>query len=182
MAGIRRVYVPGLAASLRRHHDRILEALDLLEKMVSLDRPPLSDVKTLLDFIENYVDSCHHTIEECVLFQGANNAGFPLEGSPIQVMVCEHGIGRYLLRLLRESVRRAELGRGEGLEEVRSYAMMYASLLRAHIEKENNILFPALEASYSEVESTVDAEEIEKRANHDYWENLLEELKSKYKS
>ncbi len=177
--GLRRVSVPGLTGSLRHHHDRILEALSLLEKLVFMDPPPLEDVKLLVDFIESYVDACHHTIEECVLFQGANNAGFPLQGGPIQVMVCEHGMGRYLARLIREAVRRAEMGAG-GVEELREYAVMYASLLREHISKENNILFPALEASYKEVESTVDPEEVERKTGHEHWERVLEELKSKY--
>ena len=182
MAGVRRVGVSGLTAALRRHHDRILEALELLEKIVSLNKPPLDDIKTLLDFIENYVDSCHHTIEECVLFQGANNAGFPLEGGPVQVMVCEHGIGRYLLRLMREAVRKIELGRDEGVDELRRYTSMYANLLRSHIDKENNILFPTLESYYTEIESTVDAEEIEKRVGHEHWEEVLEKLKAKYRA
>ncbi|MFN7105339.1 MAG: hypothetical protein ACK4M3_01940 [Pyrobaculum sp.] len=37
---------------------------------------------------------------EDILFQGANRSGFLFAGGPIYVMASEHGVGRYLTRVI----------------------------------------------------------------------------------
>ncbi len=101
MARVRVKYVTG---ALREHHDRILETLQLLYK--ALEARDAEALYKLVKFAQGFVDACHHTVEELILFRGAVRGGFPYEGGPIQVMVCEHGDS--LRGAWRPGVRRRE--------------------------------------------------------------------------
>jgi hemerythrin-like domain-containing protein len=60
-------------------------------------------------------------------------------------MLAEHEMGRQLVRRIADAVDRYEAGRGD-LGEVVDLAWQYVELLRAHIAKENEVLFPLGEA------------------------------------
>jgi hemerythrin-like domain-containing protein len=95
------------------------------------------------DFIRGFADGCHHRKEEGVLFKMMSENGVPVQGGPIGVMLSDHEQGRVFTRAMREAA--VKLGHGPdpaaGEEMVRS-ARGYANLLRTHIFKEDNILFP----------------------------------------
>jgi hemerythrin-like domain-containing protein len=63
-------------------------------------------------------------------------AGAPAEGGPIAVMLEEHAAGRALIRAMGAD---APASQAEA-------ARRYAELLRRHIEKENDVLFPLADA------------------------------------
>lgn len=168
-----------ITSALREHHEKILEALETLDK-ASLDVNP-DDILKLIHFAQKFVDQCHHSVEEYILFQGVNRSGFPIAGSPIQVMVCEHGIGRYLTRIMEELHAAWTAGDQTAFRELRDYAKMYIEHLTEHINKENNILFPMLENFATEVSSSKTVEQIEKENEHEKWVKILEELKTKYR-
>jgi hemerythrin-like domain-containing protein len=97
------------------------------------------------DFIKGFADGCHHKKEEGVLFPAMQAVGVPGEGGPIGVMLAEHQEGRQLTGAMRAAAER--LGAGEldaGAELARS-ALDYVALLRQHIAKEDNVLFPMAE-------------------------------------
>jgi hemerythrin-like domain-containing protein len=56
----------------------------------------------LVKFALGFVDACYHSVEEFILFHGAVRGGFPYEGGPIQIMVREHGVGRFHARRMEE--------------------------------------------------------------------------------
>ncbi len=94
------------------------------------------------DFIMNFADGSHHQKEEGVLFKVMINAGMPMEGGPIAVMLSEHEQARAYTRGLREAAERWERGDGDACKQVAQIATSYAMLLRQHIAKEDRILFP----------------------------------------
>lgn len=97
------------------------------------------------DFIKGFADGCHHKKEEGVLFQSMAAYGVPVEGGPIGVMLQEHEMGRVYTRGLRAAAQRLDAGDASAKTEVIQNARGYAGLLRQHIKKEDNILFPMAE-------------------------------------
>jgi hemerythrin-like domain-containing protein len=98
-----------------------------------------------VDFIRNYADRFHHAKEEDVLFEALVRNGMPRENSPIAAMLMEHDQGRTHVRAMETAAREA-LGGMPGREAViAEHALAYAGLLREHIAKEDDILYPLAE-------------------------------------
>ena len=112
---------------LREEHEIILRALDVLE---ALAKRGAAANQTLVDFFTDFADVHHHGKEEEILFPALEEAGFPHDAGPVGVMLHEHTQGRELTAALRDPKQFAQA------------ALAYAALLRAHIEKENQVLFP----------------------------------------
>lgn len=91
------------------------------------------------DFIAGFADDCHHHKEEDVLF-GA--LGGPETGGAIDMMLDEHQQGRSLNKGMRDAARRLESGDDTARGPLVSNARQYVALLRDHIEKEDEMLFP----------------------------------------
>ena len=94
------------------------------------------------DFVKGFADGCHHRKEEGVLFTAMVDNGLPRETGPIAVMLAEHEQGRAYTRGLRAAAQRLEAGDASASAEVLANARGYTTLLRQHIDKEDNILFP----------------------------------------
>jgi len=137
---VSKVEVKYVTSVLREQHDHILRAPAVLDKVLSFPSPDPDNVYALVQFAQHFVDACHHSVEEYVLFQGTDRAGFPLAGGPIQFMVCEHGVGRYLARVMEELYHAWKSGDKETLRDLVDYARMYIDHLSQHIEieRENN--------------------------------------------
>lgn len=66
-------------------------------------------------------------------------------------MLMEHELGRRLVREIRDSLSRYLAGGGEAeVDNVVSLCDNYVQLLRQHIYKENNVLFPLGDSLMSE--------------------------------
>lgn len=94
------------------------------------------------DFIKGFADGCHHRKEEGVLFPAMESAGIPKHGGPIGVMLADHEEGRRLTRAMRAAAEKMVAGDSSANADVQKNALGYISLLRQHIMKENNVLFP----------------------------------------
>jgi hemerythrin-like domain-containing protein len=94
------------------------------------------------DFIKGFTDGCHHAKEESVLFPQMEAGGMPAQGGPIGMMLAEHEQGRHFNRLMRAAAEKWQAGDESAGAAVRTNGEGYISLLRMHIQKENNILFP----------------------------------------
>jgi hemerythrin-like domain-containing protein len=94
------------------------------------------------DFVKGFADGCHHKKEEDVLFRAMLANGLPLQGGPVQVMLAEHEQGRQYIRGLRLAAEQLKQGDSSGRQAILQNAQGYAALLRDHIYKEDNILFP----------------------------------------
>ncbi len=169
-----------LADMLVEDHDHILEALDLIPAYLDkLSRGELEprDVERLIDFLSQFADRCHHGKEEDILFPLMEQRGAGFWEGPLGVMTCEHGMGRYLLRNARNSVRRYASGDREALRALRYYLEGYKRLLTQHIDKENNILFPMARQLVGEGEGLEEAYRVEEEMDHEAYLRELEELK-----
>lgn len=125
-------------AQLRAEHDVILRALAVLEHVGhQLEGGHTVDPAVLgwlYDFFSTFVDRCHHGKEEQCLFPLLERSGMPREGGPLEVMLREHEEGRAFFRTMALNSGGA---RGNTVRAIKGYA----ALLRAHIDKENHVLF-----------------------------------------
>ncbi len=93
------------------------------------------------DFISGFADGCHHKKEEGVLFPMLIENGLPAQGGPVGVMLYEHEQGRAYIRIMREAAARLEADPTARVVLAEN-ALAYTLLLRQHIQKEDNVLFP----------------------------------------
>jgi len=98
-----------------------------------------------VDFIRNYADRFHHAKEEDVLFVELIENGMPEKQSPIEAMQMEHDAGRAHVRAMEEAAQQALEGKTGQTVMIAEHARGYAALLRSHIEKEDEILYPLAE-------------------------------------
>lgn len=138
---------------LAAEHKVIERALAALEQVVlEAERTrvlPVPFLKDLVTFSRSFVDRCHHGKEEGCLFPCLVQCGVPAEGGPIGTMLREHAEGRRLVGLIEESVARHEAGRA-AVEDVLALCRDYVDLLRGHIDKESQMLFPIGDSVMSE--------------------------------
>jgi hemerythrin-like domain-containing protein len=98
-----------------------------------------------VDFIRNYADRYHHAKEEDVLFEALIRNGMPAKNSPVAAMLMEHDQGRAFVKAMEAAAIEAQAGKC-GMEKViAENALAYAALLREHISKEDEILYPLAE-------------------------------------
>jgi hemerythrin-like domain-containing protein len=69
----------------------------------------------------------------------------PAKNSPIEAMHMEHEQGRAFVRALEEAAQKAMDGEAGQVPLIAENARGYAALLRGHIDKEDNILYPLAE-------------------------------------
>src|SRR5512140_639146 len=93
-------------------------------------------------FFADFADGVHHAKEEGVLFGAIARSGMPADEGPIPVMLDEHVEARTRTRLLRNAAKRLEEGDAAAAALVVSAAHSYAALIREHIAKEDEVLFP----------------------------------------
>lgn len=93
------------------------------------------------DFISGFADGCHHKKEEGVLFQAMAENGVPVKHGPVGVMMHEHEQGREFTRALRAAAGSLATDPWARHAVIRN-ARGYASLMRLHIMKEDQVLFP----------------------------------------
>jgi hemerythrin-like domain-containing protein len=128
-------------ADLRHEHEVILQALVVLERAANLlaAGQPLSEstLADLVQFLRTFADRCHHGKEEEQLFPAMRAKG---AGSMLTVFIEEHEEGRGYLRTLAS---------GAPLAERVAAARRYVGMLRDHIERENEVLFPLADGLFN---------------------------------
>ena len=156
---------------LMGEHRLIEQVLGSLETyVVGIEQGLPPERQTLADyaaFFRGFADACHHGKEEDMLFQRMLERGMPRQTGPLAVMFHEHVLGRARVAALRE------LGAGEGrlapveVQLAVETSTGFIELLRAHILKEDGILYPmaerlltgpeldALETAFEGVEQTM---------------------------
>jgi hemerythrin-like domain-containing protein len=173
-------------------HNAVLLALQILEKVEERLGTEAADASEhldqLIDFFGGFVDRCHHGKEEDVLFPELQKRGLPREGGPIAVMLAEHEGGRGYIRKMSEGLARLRNGDSNALRDIRENSIGYSALLRAHINKENCVLFPMADRLLIDEDATKMVErfeEIERErvgvGKHDAYHAMLLRLKEIYR-
>ena len=167
-------------------HEGILAGLDILERMCELigrkSDVDVRDLTSMLYFFKLFADTCHHGKEEGLLFPEMERAGIPRENGPIGQMLLEHAEGRKLMAAMSAAI--------DGVFDKHDFAAAassYVKLLRSHIEKENNVLFPMGDRKLPAEEQSVLLEKFEEHerevmgeGTHDSLHELLHRLTEKY--
>lgn len=176
---------------LKEEHGGVKVMLAILGKVCDrLDAGQSVDPKHLeeiLEFLKVFVDTCHHAKEEDHLFPAMMRAGVPKEGGPIGAMLQEHRAGREFVRGMGEAVPGVRRGDGPAVGRFVRNARGYRELLLAHIDKEDNVLYPmaerllpgeadgALAAAFEKVE-----EERVGHGRHEEFHRMMDRLKAIY--
>ncbi|MEW5720433.1 MAG: hemerythrin domain-containing protein [Chloroflexota bacterium] len=93
-------------------------------------------------FFRNFADKCHHGKEEDELFPALEQRGMPKRGGPIGVMLAEHDQGRAFVRGMSDAADQYAKGDQTAAPALVQNTLGYVNLLRQHIAKENDVLFP----------------------------------------
>jgi len=138
-----------ITQTLVEEHRLILRMISLLENNAHLTvATDFSDWQFYLDgvdFIRNYADRFHHAKEEDVLFKALLTNGMPRDNSPVAAMLMEHDLGRAYVAAVEVAVLDTLAGQSGLRETIAGNALAYAELLRGHISKEDEILYPLAE-------------------------------------
>ena len=163
-----------ITQALVDEHRLILRMITLLEKNAPLtatgDYSNWQFYLDGVDFIRNYADRFHHAKEEDVLFAALVKNGMPRENSPVAAMLMEHDQGRAFVLRMETAVKEALDGLPGRENAIAENGLAYAALLRDHIAKEDDILYPLAErvipetmraeivAGYQRAEAAADAD------------------------
>lgn len=172
---------------LKAEHGGILRMLEILQAIVgkrgSGKEFPEEHIKQIMEFLKVFVDKCHHGKEEEFLFPALEEAGIPREGGPIGVLLHEHQTGRELIGKMSASLDGLGRASTDAKFAFKEHAESYIELLRQHIDKENNVLFPMAEERLSQERQHQMSEQFERlererigEGRHEAFHKLLEDL------
>lgn len=134
-------------------HDLISKVLDAFERwsetlLVEGNEDRLT-LKRFLSFFGDFVDGAHHVKEEKVLFSVMLRYGFSAQAGPVAVMNHEHEQGRALVQAMTLLASQPDSWSKDTCREINAKATSYLTLLRNHIQKENQVLYPMADARLS---------------------------------
>lgn len=136
--------------NLEMDHTHILRLIDVMETIVTTKQFEIDDIKQIVSLIKNYADGLHHAKEENLLFPLLTQRGFSDQQGPVAVMLYEHTIGRNYVSGISKGIEDYEHGDENAANTIFTNMTGYISLLRNHIAKENNILFPMADRALTE--------------------------------
>ncbi len=154
--------------------DRLAEGIDLEADML----------QSIVEFMRNYADKCHHGKEEDLLFPALARKGVPMRGCPLEALMREHQMGRALVKSLADAVDSYGMGdtgsRDALIKSLRGIVELYPN----HIWKEDFLLFPMTNKVLSPEDQANLRQEFEKveerlpQGTHHLLEDLAENLAS----
>ena len=133
------------SAVLKTEHRVILRVVDVLERLVI--RSQRGDgfegdaFQQCVEFFRFFADACHHAKEEELLFPALEARGIPRENGPIGCMLEEHTLARGFTKDMGEALDERDRDDAGAEQRFIAAAREYIALLRAHINKEDNVLF-----------------------------------------
>lgn len=139
-------------------------------------------IDNAVDFIKVYADRTHHGKEEDILFREL--AGKNMTGEENRIMgelIQEHVLGRKTVGELVDAKKRYFAGDHSALESVVSRLELLVSFYPLHIEKEDQVFFPAM-MKYLSLEDQerllAEYREFDRNMIHEKYRHLVEELGS----
>ena len=131
---------------LKHEHQAILIVIGATEKEAATigmtGKVHADTVRQMADFLKNFVDRCHHSKEEKHLVAAMHAHGMSMDSGPLAVMLREHEQGRVHVRAIAEAVGKTGIPSASSARKVKDELSAYAVLLRGHIDKEDNVLYP----------------------------------------
>ena len=136
-----------LATDLLKHeHQVILLVLEAAaqeaERIAQNGEVRAEPVSEMLDLFHNFADRCHHAKEETLLFVKMVERDPAMESGHIAALLADHVEGRARIAEAGEALPRAAAGDADAVEAVRHNLQAYVTLLRSHIDVEDNVVYP----------------------------------------
>lgn len=145
----------GIIESLREEHDEIEKFIEQLRTkciaFMEYNEVNLQDFKDAVNFIRTYADLRHHQKEEKILFQAMlDNLGQIAVNLIQHGMLVEHDLARLHVMELEKAIEAYEKeATPENKIDIISNAMGYYYLLKRHVAKENEVIYPYAQKSLS---------------------------------
>lgn len=131
---------------LVNEHEVIVEVMGALESyvntLVESADCTTDDLGAFVEFIRDYADARHHKKEENILFVAMEEHGFSRQAGPLAVMLADHDEGREQTGIMAEVAASDAPWSTADKQKAAGAARAFVSLLRGHILKENNVLYP----------------------------------------
>ena len=131
---------------LKHEHQVVLRVLEAAEKEVASIRQRgtihVTLIREMADFFRGFVDHCHHTKKEKHLFARMHQQGMSLTSGPLAVMLHDHEQGRACIQAIWEALLEKGEPDAEAVAKIADSLSLYVSLLRGHIDREDNVLYP----------------------------------------
>jgi hemerythrin-like domain-containing protein len=158
-----------------KEHKVIKKALDVLVNAVKGNVEDEMLYSDLARFFSEYADAIHHGKEEKILFEMLKKRAPEHVLEIVKALEEDHVRGRELVRKIRENA--------SSVDRLRDYALAYASMLRDHIVKEDDGLFPAMHPYVSPDEEREMLKEFEKvGGSKEELEGLVKEFGARVRS
>ena len=123
--------------------EHVLDALDACAvRAVHQGKDERAGLAHFVTFFREFADACHHGKEEEILFAAMVEHGFPRDAGPIAVMLNEHQQGRALVAALSRLAASPHPWSDRQRTTLMMTVRAYNELLRQHIRKEDNVLYP----------------------------------------
>lgn len=172
---------------LKDEHQGVLVMLSILEKICQkLELGEEIDIKHLdqiLEFMKVFIDQCHHGKEEELLLPALAGNLNEDEVALVESILHDHQKGRRLVSNLTKDVDWYKNGEKESVKEITATARDYIKLLRAHIEREDGVLYEIADRQFSQEKQGELYEGFEKietekigSGKHEQFHHLLDEL------
>ena len=176
--------------NLKSEHNDIKELLNIMSKIAvnikSKDVFYTSDVEDIIDFLKFFIEKSHHGKEE-VFYPALEFAGIPKEAESLSVMMYEHSLAKNYLKDINSCVVNCKIGNSFSGEMLADSLTNYVALIKNHIQKEEEIIFPLADTELSPEKQIEIAEEFERieekiihHGFHEHYNKLLKELQIKY--
>jgi len=123
-------------------HKLIVSLLDVIDKIDNSKNYEKDYFEKIIYVIKNFADKFHHGKEEEILYPYVvEHKGFSKENGPVAIMFIEHDEGRGYVKKASDELKNNFANYSVIIENLKSYS----ELLRGHIYKEDNILFPMID-------------------------------------
>jgi hemerythrin-like domain-containing protein len=130
--------------NLMTEHQFILKYIALMERYTTNPSILLAKAHNFIAFIHEFADDFHHAKEEDNLFRYLEVPNVLTHCNPVPQMFLEHNQARELVEAMESALLI------NNLTDLLSAVTQYAELLKQHICKEDNILYPMAERGLSE--------------------------------
>jgi hemerythrin-like domain-containing protein len=115
------------------------KAAERLENGQEIRPDYFSDV---INFNKGFIENIHQKAEEAVLFEAMIKHGLPKKDRSLTIVILEHEQSQLYIRRMHSAVERWQSGDQNAQREVIRNALGFVSLLRQHIQDEDNKLYP----------------------------------------
>jgi hemerythrin-like domain-containing protein len=143
---VRRKKTVKATETLKHEHQIVLLILGAAERAAQrasvTGKVRAAEVGKMVEFFQNFVDRCHHAKEERHLFPKVAERGEANAKGTIRLLLAEHDVGRQWVKALTVALPLARKGDAAAVSVLASALKGYAALLRSHIDREDNGLFP----------------------------------------